>query len=156
MKKYVKFLIVLLVLVLAALAPLAIVYADDGAGVPLLTLGEAIAWVLSGGGAGALTYLLIDKVGFLRTLAPDYKRYASLGITALFALLAWGAGMGMGYLEAPMAWRGWIEASFSIIAVALTTAQAIHGYADLRQWRLAETAGIVRGMSADQLQERLS
>jgi hypothetical protein len=120
-----------------------------------LSLFEAIAWVLSGGGAGVVTYLLIDRVRVLKELAPDYKRYASLGITGLLALLAWGAGMGMGYLETPVDWRGWIEASFSTIAVALTTAQAIHGLADLRQWRLAEDAGVVRVVSADEIQRIL-
>lgn len=102
-----------------------------------LSLGEAIAWVLSGGGAGIISFFLMDKVKFLAELASDYKRYASIGLTGLLALAAWGAGMGMQYLNVPVDWRGWIEAAFSVIAVALVTSQTIHGATALRQKRLA-------------------
>jgi len=101
-----------------------------------LSLSEAIAWVLSGGGAGLIAFFVMGKVKALKELEPDYKRYASLAITAVLALAAWGAGMGMQYLAVPADWRGWIEAAFSIIAVALVTSQGIHGAVDLRQRRL--------------------
>ena len=100
-----------------------------------LSLGEAIAWVLSGGGAGIIAYFVVGKVKFLKELGPDYKRYASLGITALLALAAWGAGLGMEYLKMPVDWRGWMEAAFSVIAIALFAAQGIHGAVDLRARR---------------------
>ena len=102
------------------------------------SLGEAIAWVLSGGGAGIVAFFAVDKVKFLRNLEPDYKRYASIGLTALLALAAWGAGMGMQYLQVPVDWRGWIEAAFSTIAVSLVTSQVIHGATALRQRRLSQ------------------
>lgn len=101
-----------------------------------LSLGEAIAWVLSGGGAGVIAFFLIEKIKFLAELAPDYKRYASIALTAVLALAAWGAGMGMDYLAVPKDWRNWIEAAFSTIAVALVTAQVIHGATALRKRRL--------------------
>ena len=101
-----------------------------------LSLGEAIAWVLSGGGAGIIAYFAVGKIKFLSDLAPDYKRYASIGLTALLALVAWGAGLGMEYLKMPVDWRGWIEAAFSTIAIALVTSQGIHGAIDLRARRL--------------------
>ena len=100
------------------------------------TLGEAIAWVLSGGGAGVIAYFLMEKVEFLADLGADYKRYVSIALTAALALLAWGAGLGMQYLAVPADWRGWIEAAFSTIAVALVTAQTIHGATALRKRRL--------------------
>ena len=102
-----------------------------------LSLGEAIAWVLSGGGAGVIAFFLMEKVRFLADLGSDYKRYASILLTGVLALAAWGAGMGMQYLTVPADWRGWVEAAFSTIAVALVTAQTIHGATALRQRRLA-------------------
>jgi hypothetical protein len=106
----------------------------------VLTLKEAVLWVVSGGGAGAIAYLLVGNVKVLKKLAPDYKRYVSYGITAALALLAWGAGMGMNYLQVPVDWRGWVEAAFSTIAVALFASQGLHGLVDLRQKRLAQQA----------------
>jgi hypothetical protein len=102
-----------------------------------LSLAEAIAWVLSGGGAGVIAFFLVGKVKALRSLEPDYKRYASIGIAVVLALLAWGAGMGMGYLAVPIDWRGWIEAAFATIALAYVTSQTVHGVTDLRQRRIA-------------------
>ena len=106
----------------------------------VLTLKEAVLWVMSGGGAGVIAYLLIGNVKALKSLAPDYKRYVSIALTALLALAAWGAGMGMQYLQVPVDWRGWIESAFSIIAVALFASQGIHGVVDLRQKRLSQQA----------------
>ena len=101
------------------------------------SLGEALAWVLSGGGAGVIAYFIVGKTS-LNELGADYKRYASIAVTAALAIVAWGAGMGMNYLNVPVDWRGWVEAAFSVIAVALTTSQVIHGARDLRQRRLRE------------------
>ena len=106
----------------------------------VLTLKEALLWVGSGGGAGVLAYLLVGNVKVLKSLAPDYKRYVSYGITAVLALLAWGAGMGMNYLQVPVDWRGWIEAAFATITVALFASQGLHGIVDLRRERLAQQA----------------
>jgi len=102
----------------------------------MLSLGEAVAWVLSGGGAGVIAYFVVGKVKALNGLEPDYKRYASIGLTAVLAVAAWGAGMGMKYLAVPVDWRGWIEAAFSTIAIALVASQGLHGVIDLRQKRL--------------------
>lgn len=101
------------------------------------TLEEGLAWVMSGGGAGVITYILIDKVPFLKKLAPDYKRYASIGIVVALAWLGWGATMLMKFSPMPETWRAWIESGFSISFVAITTSQLTHGVRDLRQKRLA-------------------
>ena len=101
-----------------------------------LSLGEALAWVLSGGGAGVIAYFAVGKIKALNELASDYKRYVSIALTAALALAAWGAGMGMQYLAVPADWRGWVEAAFSTISLALITSQGLHGVIDLRQKRL--------------------
>jgi len=100
-----------------------------------LTLKEAILWVGSGGGAGVVAYIAIDKIPKLKALEPDYKRYASIAIVAVLAILAWGAGMAMNYLAVPVGWRGWVEAAFSTIAISLTTSLIVHGARDLKQRR---------------------
>lgn len=100
------------------------------------TFKEGLAWVVSGGGAGILTYFLIDKVPFLAKLAPDYKRYASIAIVIVLAWGAWGLTMLMNYSPVPEDWRSLIETGFSITFVALTTSQITHGMRDLRQRRL--------------------
>ena len=101
-----------------------------------LTLGALIAWLLSGGGSGVVAFFLMEKVKFLAGLAPDYKRYASLGITAAVALAAWGIGLGMKYIPIPGDPRSWVESVFSIVAVAIAIAQTIHGATSLRRKRL--------------------
>jgi len=101
-----------------------------------VTLAEGLAWLLSGGGAGIVTYFLIDKVPFLAKLEPDYKRYVSIALVVVLAAAGWGISMAMGYSPVPETWRAWIETAFSIMFVALTTSLVIHGGRDLRQKRL--------------------
>jgi len=101
-----------------------------------LTLGGFVAWLLSGGGAGIVTFFLMDKVAFLKALAPDYKRYASLVLTGLLALGAWGIGLGMKYIPVPGDTRSWIESAFSVIAIAIAVAQTTHGATSLRKRRI--------------------
>lgn len=104
-----------------------------------ITLQEALAWVISGGGAGVIAWFLMDKIEFLKTLGPDYKRYASLALTALLAVAGWLASIGMAYVVPPETWRGWVESVFSVIAVALLVSQGVHGAINLRKRRLANS-----------------
>lgn len=97
---------------------------------------EGLAWVLSGGGAGLVTYFMIDKVPFLAGLAPDYKRYVSIALVLVLAWGAWGVTMLMGYSPVPANWREVIETGFSITFVALTTSLVTHGARDLRAKRI--------------------
>ena len=129
--------IVVLVLMLSAFAGATIAFALEGE-VPdeVPTLSDAVIWLLNGGGAGVLTYLAIDKVPFLKKLGPDNKRYASYGLVVLFAGLAWGFGMLMGYMSVPGHWREWVEVAFSTMFTALVTSLTIHAKRDLRPKRL--------------------
>lgn len=100
------------------------------------TLKEALIWIMSGGGAGLLAYFVVDKVKWLKALAPDYKRYVSLLLTALFAMGAWSIGIWVGYVPQPHTTVNWVETSFTVIAVALFVSQGTHGAIDLRKRRL--------------------
>ena len=121
----------ILALIISALW-VGLAFADDGA----LTLEQGLAWVLGGGGAGVLTYFIVGKVPFLKKQEPDYKRYWSIGIVVVLAACAWGLTMLMGYSPVPTTWRAGIEMAFSVMFVALTSSQIMHGAIDLRQKRL--------------------
>jgi len=90
-------------------------------------LNELLTWVLSGGGAGVVSYWLMEHLAFLVMLAPQYKRYASLALAGGLAVLGYLAAVGMGYQVAPVEAKGWIEALFSVVGVAIGLGQLIHG-----------------------------
>lgn len=100
------------------------------------TLVQAVAWLLTGGGAGIVAFWLMNKVGFLKDLAPDYKRYASIILVMVIAGLVWGFGMIIGYIQVPGVWQVWLEDAFAMMFIALSTSQAFHGATSLRQKRL--------------------
>jgi len=49
---------------------------------------------------------------------------------------AYSAGVAMGYEPMPEDVRGWIEAVFAVIAVAVMSSQAVHGFTKLRVKRV--------------------
>ncbi|NIQ88593.1 MAG: hypothetical protein GWN93_05755 [Deltaproteobacteria bacterium] len=130
-------LIVVLVLLLSALAGATAAFALEDTVTPAVpTLLDAIIWVLNGGGAGALTYLAIDKIKWLSNLGPDNKRYASYVLILLLSAVAWGFGMLMGYMPVPGHWREWVEVAFTTLFTGLFTSLTIHAKIDLRKKRL--------------------
>jgi len=92
-----------------------------------MSLAEILTWILSGGGAGVVSYWLMDHLAFLVMLAPQYKRYVSLALAGGLAVLGYLAAVGMGYQIAPVMVKGWIEALFSVVGVAIGLSQLIHG-----------------------------
>ena len=97
-----------------------------------MELSEFLTWLVNGGGAGIVAYWLMDNLEFLRGLSSEWKRYASLGLAAGLAMLAFAAGVWLGYVDAPAGAQGWLEALFSVAALALGISQAWHGRAKLR------------------------
>ena len=91
-----------------------------------------ILLVLMTAGAGGAVYWLMENVGFLRNLAPEWKRYVSLALSALIPVLAWLVGALMLYWDAPGDWRAWIEAIFAVAAGGIITSQSLHGALKLR------------------------
>lgn len=98
-----------------------------------LTLKEALAWIISGGGAGVIAYFLISKIPFLSKLKSEIKRYVSILLTAGLAVGFWVMSMVPGYTAWPEGWIAWVEGAFAIGFAAVVVAQAVHGRIDLRK-----------------------
>lgn len=98
-----------------------------------ITLLALIGWILTNGGAGVLTYFVMDKIRWFKDMDADYKRYWSVGIAALIAAAAWGIGMLMTYYPVPADWRAWVETAFATIGIAVVASQLTHGATDLRE-----------------------
>lgn len=99
-----------------------------------MTLKDALLILVSGGG-GAIVYWLMENVKFLKNLAPDYKRYASIGLSMLLPVLAWLVMIAMSYEQAPSTWQGWIESIFALAAGAIIISQGLHGALQLKPKR---------------------
>lgn len=92
-----------------------------------MELNDLLTWILSGGGAGVVSYWLMEHLAFLVMLAPQYKRYVSLALAGTLAVVGYLIAVGMGYQVAPAEVKGWVEALFSVIGVAIGLGQLIHG-----------------------------
>ena len=93
---------------------------------------QFLAWIISGGGATAATYFLMEKVPALVALSGEYKRYASLAIAAVVAMLAFLLVVVLSYHAAPESAQAWVENLFAVAFVAVTSSQAVHGRTKLR------------------------
>ena len=89
-------------------------------------LKDFLVWVLTPG-AGVLAYWLMENVPFLVNLEARLKRFAAFGLSAAFGILAFLVMVGMGYEAVPVDWRAWVEALFSVAAVAGGLSQILHG-----------------------------
>ena len=85
------------------------------------------------GGSGAVVFWLMEHVPWLAGLRADYKRYASLALSALLPMLAWAAMVALGYAAAPETWQGWVERLFALAAGAVFVSQGLHGALRLRR-----------------------
>ena len=97
-----------------------------------MELREFLAWMVTSGGSGMVVFWLMEKAQFLRALRPDMKRMVSLGLAMVLPVGAWLAAVGMGYVEAPPVWQGWVERIFALAAAAVVLSQGWHGVTKLR------------------------
>lgn len=97
-----------------------------------MELGEVMIWLLQGGGAGIVTYWLMENLPFLVSLSSESKRYVSLLLTGVLSIGAFGIAVVLGYVAQPETAKVWIEAVFSVVAVALNFSLLIHGRQQLR------------------------
>lgn len=92
-----------------------------------MELNDFLTWILSSGGAGVVSYWLMERLSFLIQLPSRSKRNVSLALAGGLAVLGYLAAVGMGYQVEPVATKGWIEALFSVIGIAIGLSQIIHG-----------------------------
>lgn len=96
------------------------------------TLQVFLLWVIGGGGAAVAAYWVLNKSKRFEDLPKEHKRYVSLAVMALFAVLAYLAAAGLNYVEAPTTAQGWLEKLTSIAYAATAGALTIHGWCQLR------------------------
>ena len=82
---------------------------------------------LSTVGAALIAYWLIGEVPRLVRLGPKAKRRLAYTLSAIVAILAYLAQMGMHYVPVPVSARAWIEVLFAVGTGAFGLSQLIHG-----------------------------
>jgi hypothetical protein len=95
----------------------------------LMTLKGVIAWIVGGGGAATITFFLMDRIPFLVKLEFEWKRYVSLAIAVLIAVIVDVFAILINFLPRPVG-VGWLETLFSVGAIAVVAvlgSQAAHG-----------------------------
>ncbi len=103
-----------------------------------MELKDFLAWLVTGGGAGVIAYVLVDQVAWLQELAPRTKRLAAIVLSAVLAILGYLVMMAMGYEAWPLTVYQWIERLFFYATSAFTLSQIIHGQRDLPGVRFTE------------------
>lgn len=102
-----------------------------------MELKEFLIWLTSGSGAGVAAYALVGPlVATLEkltqfALTSKAKRYLSLALAGVVASGAYWGTAALGYVVAPVGAQAWLEALFSVVAVAIGLSQAIHGARNL-------------------------
>ena len=95
------------------------------------TLRLVLFFIIGNGGAGILAYYVIDKWAWASNLAPEPKRYFAYALAGLIGTLAFLATLGMGYQEAPVGWRNWIEVLVAVAFLSGGVSQFWHAAKDL-------------------------
>ena len=98
-----------------------------------MELQEVLVWLLQGGGAGVVTYWLMENLPFLVNLTSENKRYASLVLTAALSIGAFLIAVALRYEAQPETLKAWLEAVFRVVAMALNLSLVIHGYKQLKK-----------------------
>jgi len=91
-----------------------------------MSVQEIIAWVISSGGAMFLAYKAVEAIAFLRTLAPEPKRYAAFALAFVIANALYMVGCALGYTPFPVGIGAWIETLVMIGSSAIVGNQTIH------------------------------
>lgn len=95
-------------------------------------LSEFLAWLVLSGGAGIAVYALWEQlekwIPKLGTLPADIESYITLALTGVFAVLAYLAQCGLGYVAVPVNTVGWIEAIFAVFGLAVGITKVLHNF----------------------------
>jgi hypothetical protein len=84
-------------------------------------------WAVGGGGSAAFSFFLVEKVKPLKALNPEPKRWAGMGISAVFSMAAYAATVGLGYSPLPVGWQAWLEAMVAAGGLAAGLGELLHG-----------------------------
>jgi len=92
-----------------------------------MSLQQGLMWIIESGGAGVITYWLIENIAELRDMVSVWKRRVSLVLAAAIAMAAFAAAVGLGYQTMPLGWQAWLEALAAVAGGAIGLSQLIHG-----------------------------
>lgn len=93
---------------------------------------KILQWCVAGGGAGVLSYWLMEKVTWLTQRKAEHKRYWSVALSAVLGAGAYAVAVGLNYQADPVSAQGWLEALVAAAGVATGLSQIIHGRRKLR------------------------
>ena len=93
-----------------------------------MELQAVLTWMASGGGAGIVTYALLDGVRFLAGLSAQAKRWVAILLSFALASLAYSALVWLGYAVAPGAPQAWVEKLFLVGTSAFGLSQILHAH----------------------------
>ena len=87
---------------------------------------------VAGGLSGSVTYVMLKYWPWYGALTnAELKRWIAIGANAVVAVAAWFAMLGMGYVQAPVDSRAWVETIAKIVlalgATSYEVSQAWHG-----------------------------
>ena len=95
-----------------------------------MDLRSLLELVIGGGAAGTLAYFVLGKWSWYAERSADTKRLIALGANAGLAVVAYLAMLGMGYMDAPVDGRAWVEGIANIViglgSTAFATSQVWH------------------------------
>ena len=94
-------------------------------------LASVLIWIVTGGGSGAVAYalwaLLEKELPELAEIPARYERFICLGISVVIGVVGFFVQAAMTYQPWPVGAVDWIEQIFSVVALSVLAAQAIHG-----------------------------
>jgi len=94
-------------------------------------LAEVLIWLVAGGGSGVAAYalwaFLENEIPDLANIPARYERWICLGISVLIGVAGYFIQGAMTYRPWPVEAQAWIEQIFSVVALSVLAAQAIHG-----------------------------
>ena len=92
---------------------------------------DVLLWLVSGGGSGIAAYalwsVLENEFPKLSEINARHERYICLGISVLLGAAGFFVQGALSYRPWPVDVQSWAEQIFSVVALAVLAAQAIHG-----------------------------
>ena len=96
-----------------------------------MTLEALLTYLIGGGAAGTVTYILLKIWPWYKSLTdPDLKRWIAIAGTEIVVLAAWGLSLWLGFIETPdPTSQAWFAAVANVLlagGISFVTSQALH------------------------------